>query len=343
MSNPIQVLIADDSALARLFLKQALSHDPAIGTVITATNGREAIQLTTRYHPDIVLMDVEMPEMDGYEAVQWLMAHHPLPILVITALDKQAVSLRMLGAGAIDVTQKPHGGDTTAYAQQLKQQIKKIVWRRRDRNSLPVDQSARSVILPTLPRFDVIGIASSTGGPSALKTLLQQVSVLLPWPIVIVQHITNGFGAGLAHWLNTQTILTVQVARNYEHIAPGHVYIAPDNYHMEIDSDVVRLRQDSFVNNVRPSADILFASLAESYREKVLALVLTGMGEDGLEGSRRIREKGGFVVAQAPQECVVYGMPHAVVQAQVANITLTLAQMATMIDDAARRKGSYAG
>jgi len=338
MSGTIQVLIADDSALSRLFLKQALRHDPAIGSIITATNGREAIRLATLHHPDIVLMDVEMPEMDGYEAVQWLMAHHPLPILVITGLDKQVVSLRMLGAGAIDVIQKPHG-DASAYALTLTRHIKAIVAHQTaalQREKVP--QMHRSA-LPVLPSLQAIGVASSTGGPSALKTLLRQIKAPLPWPIIIVQHITQGFGAGLARWLDAQTVLTVQLAHDHEHIEPGHVYIAPDNCHMEICGGFVHLHEGSFVNHVRPSADILFASLAETYGREVLALVLTGMGEDGLEGSRRIRQKGGFVVAQSPQECVIYGMPQAVVQARVANVTLTLAQMAALINDAALRDG----
>ncbi len=335
MTTAIRVLIADDSAIARLILRQGLSQTPAIGEIITANDGLEAIQLAVQYKPDIVLMDVEMPEMDGYEATRWLMKHHPLPILVITNLDAQAISLRMLEIGAIDVLNKPQL-NRHEQMQQMIRQVQSIVahYRQTEAPNLPPSPQQRPPTLHLPSNTSIVGIAASTGGPRTISKLFQRLIPPLPWPIVVTQHISEGFSKGLAQWLNNQTSIPVELAKDHTRLQTNHIYIAPDNRHMEVHRGLIHLRVEAPEANIRPSANVLFASIAHSYGSQAIAIVLTGMGEDGKEGARLIRQRGGLVIAQEESECIVYGMPRAIVEAQLANMILTTDEIAFLLNRA---------
>lgn len=319
---PIRILIVEDSPTARELLVSIMQNEPGLQVVGTARNGIEAVRLAHRLKPDVITMDVHMPEMDGFDATRRIMTEIPRPIVMISASlnkNERELAFNALQSGALSILEKPTLYDPPEMRQYLISQLKLMsevkVVRRWDK-SKPAPATPPKVLTPKdngRPRsskIQLVAIASSTGGPAVLGGILRQLPADFPVPILIVQHITPGFGMGLAAWLNQQAELTVRLARHADEPRPGEVLIAPDDYHMTINSmGLISFTQDPPYHGLRPAANYLFHSVARVYGATAIGVILTGMGSDGAEGLQALRQTGAHTIAQDQNSCVVFGMP----------------------------------
>ncbi len=314
MKPIVRVLVVDDSPTIQQILVNMLQSEPGFRVVGQARDGEEAIQLAARLRPDAITMDIRMPRMDGLQATRQIMSTAPRPIIVVG--DDSDIASNAIAAGALTVIEKPKGLSPADYAAVREQLVTTI----RLMAEAPVitiwpDGQALARARGAGPVVELIAIAASTGGPGVLRQILGALPGDLSIPIVVVQHITNGFVQGFAGWLDGVTALEVAVATSNERIAEGRVLIAPDDAHMIVDPDgIVRLDYSAPVDGLRPSATRLFDSAAKAYGAAAVGVVLTGMGEDGAEGLDVLRSAGGRVIAQSEESCVVFGMPKAAIE-----------------------------
>lgn len=350
-SNPIRIALADDSETLRRVLTFVLSADPELQICLTARHGQEAVTQFRAARPDVVLLDVEMPVMDGIEAAAAIRnLDARIPIIMFSTLTSNGAeaTLDALTSGATDYVTKPSacGHMTQAFEYLRSELIPKIKrwgqWfqRTRDRQTgrdgfASTGPAAGAVPLSTGRRngaVDVVAIGVSTGGPNALAELLKEVPGTFPVPILITQHMPVLFTKLLADRLGQICRLTVREGVSGALVEPGQVWIAPGDQHMiaqRVGASVrLQLHQGPMENSCRPSVDVMFRSVAESYRAKSLAVILTGMGQDGLLGCQQIRERGGRILAQDEASSVVWGMPRAVVRAGLADRVLPLSEIA---------------
>lgn len=353
----IRILVADDSATARALLVALLNAEPDFRVVGEARNGREAVEMTERLAPDIVTMDIQMPEMDGFQATQELMTRTPTPIIIVSStarLDDVELSLEATRAGALLVLPKPEGPSITLAAADQRHLVNmvramasvKVVRRHTAGSSFPMNASRRTPAR-AMPRVRgavaprVVAIGASTGGPAALQTILSELPASFPLPILVVQHMAHGFTGGLVHWLSGDTRLAVRVATFGEIARPGTVYVAPDDRHLGLrlgDGNSLRLLLDGAppFGSFRPSASYLFRSVADALGPAALHVILTGMGDDGVTGLRAAYAAGGHVIAQDEASSVIYGMPREAVRAGVVNDIVSLAEIASQIMELTR-------
>jgi two-component system, chemotaxis family, protein-glutamate methylesterase/glutaminase len=347
---PIRVLVVDDSAVVRKVMCDGLAPDAALEVVGTAANGRVALAKIPLVHPDIVTLDVEMPEMDGLEALAEIRKLYPkLPVIMFSTVTERgaAITLDALALGASDYVTKPSNtGSLEATLRQLRAElIPKIKALCAARPSLPfapssaaAASSARAASKRTareLSRVDVLAIGTSTGGPNALADLLPAIPANFPVPIVIVQHMPALFTRLLAGRLNQKSGLNVREGVGGEVLKPGDAWIAPGDFHMTVERKgaavMLALDQSAPENYCRPAVDPMFRSVANAFGASVLAVVLTGMGRDGTSGAQLIHEKGGQVLVQDQASSIVWGMPGQVAAAGLADGTFSLKQMAAEI------------
>ncbi|NBD09986.1 MULTISPECIES: chemotaxis-specific protein-glutamate methyltransferase CheB [Corallococcus] len=339
-TEPLRILVAEDSPTARRLLVEILRTDPALTVVGEAKDGLEAVELCQRLQPSLVTMDIQMPRMDGLDATRRIMTEVPTPVVVVSTLVERDIqtSMAALRAGALAVLQKPVGPespDFEADSRRLRDTLKamaqvKVVRRWPDR-AAPPPPPAEPTSTPQPRPPSVLAMAASTGGPAALHRILSDLNGrdTPPPPILVVQHIALGFGSGLATWLGTATKLRVKVAEDCEPLLPGTVYLAPDDKHLGVTTDHrVQVSGAAPIQGFRPSANWLFRAVARAYGQTSLAVVLTGMGQDGLDGIRDVHQAGGRVIAQDEATSVVYGMPAVVVGANLAHEVLPLGQIA---------------
>jgi two-component system chemotaxis response regulator CheB len=342
----IRVLVAEDSPTARRLLVEMLTSDPEIVIVGEARDGAEAVEMAERLRPDLITMDVQMPELDGLEATMRIMGKVPTPIIIVSSRASESeleLSLEATSAGALMVLPKPEGPLSPKFdeqRQQLVQMVKvmsgvKVV--RRWGASVPSRRHATppSVPLVTGERPRLVAIGASTGGPAAVRDLLSALPPNFSVPILIVQHISKGFVAGLAHWLDANTRLEVRVAAPSDIARPGVVYLAPDDHHLGIrENGRIMLSTAPPVGSFRPSASHLFESAADAFGGAMIAVILTGMGDDGVSGLRAVHAAGGLVVAQDEATSVVYGMPREAMRAGVVSAVVPLADIAPRLVEA---------
>jgi two-component system chemotaxis response regulator CheB len=330
-NQAIRVVIAEDSVTMREELVAIIRSDPQLRVVGEAKNGIEAVELTRRLRPHVVVMDVQMPLMDGFAATKRIMTENPTPIVIVSGSmnDSQVeISMRALHAGAVTVLPRPArfpsgvDDDSGQFLLTLKALADlKLVrhW------------PARSASVKTKPNGKesrVIAIAASTGGPAALQQILSQLPYF-PHPILVVQHISKGFVNGMASWLSSSAALEIVIASDGEAMRPGTVYLAPDNLHMGVNGrERIYISADPPIAGFRPSANYLFESVAKGFGAASTAVILTGMGCDGVEGLRAIRNAGGRVIAQDEASCVVFGMPGAAVREQLPDMVLSPSRIA---------------
>jgi two-component system, chemotaxis family, protein-glutamate methylesterase/glutaminase len=327
----IRILIAEDSLTTRSLLKEILSSDPEIEVVGQAMNGVEAVELTMRLHPDLVTMDIHMPQMDGLEATKEIMIAAPTPIVIITGSSASRdveVSMHALRAGALDVLAKPPGPESPAFeasAQRMIATVKAMAQVKVVRHWRAGSAGRRAAAHAGSRRGPVVAIATSTGGPAALQCLLESLPGDFGAPLLVVQHITPGFATGLTAWLNTVCDLRIKIAEHGENLQPHTVYLAPDDCHLGVSGlGTVALSHGPPIGRFRPSANHLFESVAAAYGPATVAVVLTGMGDDGVEGLHTVHKAGGHIIAQDEKTSVVFGMPRAAIVAGLADQVLPL-------------------
>lgn len=334
----IRVLIVDDSVVARRLLTDALAGDPAIEVVDIAATGRVALAKLPHCNPDVVTLDVDMPEMSGLETLSALRKSHPhLPVIMVSALTEHGavVTLDALSLGATDYVTKPSDVRNRDVALQkvkdeLIPKIKTFCRPAGTTEPLPIFQSAQaaapaitSLLSPATGLVNVVALGISTGGPNALAEVLPALPRDFPVPLLIVQHMPPIFTKFLSDRLATKSALKVSEAANGDLLEAGHAYIAPGDYHIAVersdDGPRLRLHQEAPENSCRPSVDVLFRSVAKVYGSHSLALIMTGMGQDGLRGCEQVKQAGGQVLAQDEASSVVWGMPGFVVRAGLAD------------------------
>lgn len=327
----VRVLLVDDSRLYRSYLRELLEEDPEIEVVAEAGNGQDAVRLVDEVEPDLVIMDVMMPIMDGITAVKSILKRRAVPILVHTAAtgeEATRTAFDALEAGALDVLPKPDPSAPQQHdllAEDLPHKVRSLSRIRVVPKGGAV-VPARPVSRPGGgPPLFVVG--ASTGGPQALHSVLRELPVDFRSSVVVVQHIANGFLEGLVSWISQDCEVDIRIATHGTRIEPGKVYFAPTLRHTEISGDVLTLSDGPPVNGCKPSADVLFQSVASRGR-RVVGVVLTGMGQDGLEGARALRNRGSLVLVQEPRTCAVPGMPRAVIDGGQSTQVLDLQDLA---------------
>jgi two-component system chemotaxis response regulator CheB len=355
----VRALVVDDSVVIRRMLTEILSSDPAIEVAGTASNGKLAIQKLTQVQPDVVIMDVEMPEMTGLEALPIVRKSHPkLPVIMFSTLTTRggAATLDALALGATDYVAKPANmGSVQASIEAIKAELlPKVKTFGGIPDLLNAPAPSRTHPTPSAPaatprprvagapaRVDVVAIGVSTGGPKALGEVLPGLPAALPVPVVIVQHMPPLFTKLLADRLDASCAVHVHEGAAGMVLEPGHVYLAPGDFHMVVEESggVVKLglNQNPPENSCRPAVDVLFRSVVKTYKEHTLAAVLTGMGQDGLRGAELVRDAGGQVLAQDEATSVVWGMPGFVARAGLADRVVPLPDVAHELVDRVNR------
>lgn len=362
----IRVVVAEDSPTILELLAEVLRGDPVIEVVGTAMNGLEAVAQTKALRPDVVTMDIQMPLLDGLEATALIMVEAPTPIVIISStIDPRDVTtaLSALRAGALTALPTPPGPGAPGFegaARTLVDTVKamsqvKVVRRwpepalRRTR-SAPVGRAhptggSSSALLAPAPLAAaptpglVVAMAASTGGPAVLHRVLSELPAAFPAPILVVQHMSPGFIGGVAEWLDSASELRVKVAEHNEPIVPGTVYLAPDGGHLGARRPgVIHVSSRGPIGGFQPSADVLFESIANAFGAATLAIVLTGMGRDGVGGLYAVKDKGGRVIAQDEGSSAVFGMPAAAIASGLVDSIAALSDMASVLVRAAGKE-----
>ncbi|MGL5269777.1 MAG: protein-glutamate methylesterase/protein-glutamine glutaminase [Selenomonadaceae bacterium] len=358
----IKILIADDSIFMRKLLSDLFEEQPDFKVVGVAHNGKDAVEKTAQLSPDLLTMDVNMPVMDGLEALAIIMKEHPLPVVMISSMTKTGAeaTLRALELGAVDFISKVSG--TVSSIADIQNEILEKCraaaaanWRISAKGKpVPVEMEeppvskVRPVELMSSPfpksasgtgQQRLVAIGTSTGGPRALQQVITQLPADLPCGVVVVQHMPPGFTKSLSERLDSLSKVKVKEAEDNDLIEPGHVYIAPGNYHMQVKNQSgllrISLNQEPPLASHRPSVDVLFDSVA-SVGRRLTAVIMTGMGSDGAKGMQKIKSAGGYVIAEDESTSVVYGMPKAVVDLGIADKVLPLPYIAGAIVNAVK-------
>jgi two-component system chemotaxis response regulator CheB len=352
----IRVLVADDSRSFRSILRAILEKVPGLEVVGEAVDGADAVAQTIRLRPDVVTMDVRMPGQDGLAAVEEIMERVPTPVVVVSAEagpENQEVSFRALALGALEVLRKPSSREPGRFdrdADAIRAAVQAVAGtvppRRAFGGLVPPGAGAPAAAAPPRParvtpprpvavaavrRADLpvraVGLVASTGGPPALARLLGALRGDFPAPILVVQHIASGFEGGLVRWLDGQTPLEVKLAAHREPLRPGTVYLAPDGRHLTALAGEACLEDGPALGGFKPSGNALLASLAREYGGAAGGVILTGMGDDGVDGLEAVRRRGGATLAQGPATSVIFGMPRQAIERGVAAETLEIEEI----------------
>ncbi|MFP5239531.1 MAG: chemotaxis response regulator protein-glutamate methylesterase [Acidobacteriota bacterium] len=354
----ISVVVVDDSAFMRKALASMLEKDPEISVVATARDGQEGLELIRKHNPDVITLDIEMPRMDGLTALKHIMMEMPKPVLMVSSLTVEGAeaTLKAMELGAVDFIPKQLSKvslDIVKIEDDLRAKVKQIARRRfvppshlRRHAPSPSPAAAASHAHEAEPRrdfhkpsgsllHDVVAIGVSTGGPPAVQKVLSALPADFPASIIIAQHMPAAFTGPFAKRLDSVCQVSVKEAETGDRLAPGKVFIAPGGKHLKLHQKVSRVEIEITTEPAealyKPSANVLVASAAEAVGKRALGVILTGMGSDGLEGVKVLKQKGGRVLAQSDATCVVYGMPKAIVDAGLADEIIDIDDMAQAI------------
>jgi two-component system, chemotaxis family, protein-glutamate methylesterase/glutaminase len=340
----INVLVVEDSPVIRDFLVFILGSDPDIRVVGTAHDGEEALDAVRRLRPDVITMDIHMSRMNGLEATRRIMETDPVPIIIVSGSDNASevvTTFDAMEAGALAVLRRPAGIGHPGHddtARELVQTVKlmsevKVVRRwPQDRYSRQAPHGAVIGLAQEPAKLRIVAIGASTGGPPVLQTILAALPKTFPIPIVIVQHMAAGFSQGFVEWLAQSSRLPLHLAVHGEVMLPGHVYFAPDAMQMKVArNERIILTSDEPENGLRPSVSCLFRSVAEVYGGDAVAGLLSGMGRDGAEELRLLKDKGAITFAQDKDSSVVHGMPGEAIRLDAAMLVLSPEKIAAML------------
>ena len=340
MNRVVRVLVVDDSAYVRKVVREMLSRSPFLDVVGTARDGEEALKQVETLKPDVVTCDLIMPGTNGVDFIRQQMAIQPVPIVVVSiAAESSDRVLSALDAGAVDFVQKPSALATEKVFDMAEELVAKV----KAASSAPIAELRAPVTAPALPiataftrRYDLVVIGVSTGGPQGLKSVIPRLPADFPVPVLIVLHMPIGYTESYARRLGEASALSVTEAREGDRMRPGVVLVAPAGRHLTLARDPdrtvrTRLTMSPLDTPHRPSVDVLFQSAADVYGDRVLGLVMTGMGDDGRQGAAWIKAKGGCVLTEAEETCVVYGMPRAVVEAGLSDASVRLDRLTEAI------------
>ncbi|MHB1650888.1 MAG: protein-glutamate methylesterase/protein-glutamine glutaminase [Desulfitobacteriaceae bacterium] len=387
--SPIEVLVVDDSPFMRMTIQKILNEDPGIRVVDTARDGREGIEKLQTLQPHVVTMDVEMPVMDGLQALDEIMRWQPTPVIILSAVTTEGAkaTLKAFDLGAFDVVAKPSGGpgaDLQTLSRDLVEKVKatagvNLARLKRKSNSgspiptAPVNKPISSSVTEPVPKpvqrgalgwlsgrgksavasvgnlslpkhpVEIVAIGTSTGGPSALQAVLPQLPADFPVPVLVAQHMPPGFTAPLAQRLNGLCPLTVREGVNGEVLKVGNIYIAPAGKQLQVVRKygqlTLQIGDESPIPTLyHPSVDVMFLSLAHEIGKGALGVVMTGMGNDGAKGTKEIKAKDGFAIAESEETCVVYGMPRALVEGGLADRVTPLGEIGRAIVECVMRR-----
>ncbi|RJP56018.1 MAG: chemotaxis response regulator protein-glutamate methylesterase [Deltaproteobacteria bacterium] len=347
----IKVLIVDDSAVAREFLVHILGSDPQLEVVGTARDGEEAIEAAMRLKPDVITMDIHMPNRDGFEATLRIMETNPIPIVIVSGsstVKEAATAFRAVEAGALAVISRPKGIGDPEYERTVRELIQtvklmaevKVVRRWPHLKKEQVTQTTAKEIKAALAEVKVVAIGASTGGPLVLQAILSRLPKEFPVPVLIVQHMAAGFVHGFAEWLAGSSALPVHVAVNNEPFLPGHAYLSPDGFHIGAGSgNRIMLSQSEPENGLRPSVSYLFRSVAQIFGKNAVGILLTGMGKDGAKELRLMKDKGAITIVQDMESSVVHGMPGEAISLGAATYVLSPGKIADVLISVTNGKG----
>lgn len=354
-AKQVRVLVVEDSVVMRELLIHVLSADPDVLVVGHAGTGMEAVEAVRRLRPDVVSMDLHMPEMNGMEATRIIMETHPTPIVIVSsssAREEVSSAFRLLEAGALAVAEKPAGIGHPRHAgaaRELIQTIKLMAEVKVVRRWARVESRGLATRPPEMAsgrgQVELIAVGASTGGPLALKTILAGLPNDYPFPILMVQHIAQGFTEGLVEWLAGSSGFSVRIATDGECPLRGHAYIAPEGRHMKLGADRrIVLSADGAEHGHRPAVSVLFRSVADVLGRNAVGVLLSGMGRDGADELKQMKERGALTIAQDRQSSVVHGMPGQAIAIggarQVLSPEQIAAALAALATDGARTKWS---
>lgn len=329
----MRVLVADDSATARGLIRALIEEASGLTVCGEAENGRQAVEQVLALRPDIVTMDLRMPVMDGMEAIEEIMALRATPILVLSDMADARNAMAAVARGALEATHKPGLDDGAVFTARLRLLAGVPVIRhiRRKLPAAPPD-SAPAAEPAKCGAGRVFAIAASTGGPQALAQVLPRFPADFPAPVLVVQHISDGFAAGMAAWLNDLCPLPVALAREGEPLVAGRIYLADSAAHLAVTAGRrIQIRPRAAKDIYRPSCDVMLCAVAEVFGRRAVGVILTGMGRDGVRGMAAIRQAGGATLAQDEATSVVYGMNREAVAAGSIQLVLPLAEIADRI------------
>jgi two-component system chemotaxis response regulator CheB len=346
MTRQVRVLVVDDSAFMRKVLTDLLQADPSVTVIGTARDGRDAVEKSKLLLPDVITLDIEMPNLDGYGALREIMAHRPTPVVMVSSLTREGAeaTVRALALGAVDFLAKPSGSISLNMHIAREELVAKVKGAagatprfRRVMGDLPAThREAKSARLPlqnggTRPQKLVV-IGCSTGGPGALHQIIPRLPADLPAAVLIVQHMPPGFTRSLAQRLDEISAIHVKEAAEEDRVANGLVLLAPGGYHMLVDREgVIRLDQEPPMHGVRPAVDKTFEAVVPLWGDRLVGVILTGMGYDGAKGMMGVKRHGGRTIAEDASTCVVYGMPKVVVEMGLADQVLPVHEIAEAI------------
>jgi two-component system chemotaxis response regulator CheB len=340
----IKVLVVEDSPVVREFLVHLLGSDPEIQVIGTASNGEEALAAVQHKKPDVITMDIHMPKIDGFEATRRIMETRPTPIVIVSgssSLQEVSTTFRAIEAGALAAVSRPQGIGHPRHetsAQEMVQTVKlmsevKVVRRWPRLKSTPVVLPTPQMQVRRAPaEIQVVAIGASTGGPLVLQAILSGLPKDLPVPVLIVQHMAPGFVQGFAEWLAQSSGFPVHIPTDGEYPLPGHAYVAPDGVHMGVGTGGrVILSADEPENGLRPSVSYLFRCVAQVFGRQAVGILLTGMGRDGAEELRLMKDGGAVTIAQDKESSVVHGMPGEAIKLDAATYVLSLENIAAAL------------
>lgn len=318
----INVLIVDDSLTTREFLKHIIDSDPQLQVAGEAKNGEEAVHIAETLKPDVIIMDIQMPGMNGYEATRAIMEKCPVPIIIhstLVAPEHTENIFKSMRFGAVAVSQKPPGlghPESKILVEKLLRTVKlmseiKVVRLLKPKNTAKKSNAiTKKNVFANKPSTNIIAIGASTGGPPILHTILSNLNQNFTIPIVIVQHIANGFLEGMVDWLSKTTHLTLKIPKTGEPLQDGHVYFAPEDHHIDITpSRTFQIYKINAQETYKRPISHLFSSIAKIYKKNAVGVLLTGMGNDGAIGLKEMKDQGAMTLAQDKESSVVFGMP----------------------------------